>query len=79
MRCTKKTNIFLSSQMVASRVQLSLSMLLHLHIYDFHLICSEVIREPMFWVVATASGLLGLAISFSSVWFLHETGPTTYR
>ena len=33
----------------------------------------------MFWVVATASGLLGLAISFSSVWFLHQTGPTTYR
>lgn len=28
---------------------------------------------------ATASGLLGLAISFSSVWFLHQTGPTTYR
>jgi hypothetical protein len=43
------------------------------------LFCSEVIREPMFWVVATASGLLGLAISFSSVWFLHQTGPTTYR
>lgn len=40
---------------------------------------SEVIQEPMFWVVATASGLLGLAISFSSVWFLHQTGPTTYR
>ncbi|XP_062214095.1 GDP-mannose transporter GONST1-like isoform X2 [Phragmites australis] len=39
---------------------------------------AEVIREPMFWVVATASGLLGLAISFSSVWFLHQTGPTTY-
>ncbi|OEL25037.1 GDP-mannose transporter GONST2 [Dichanthelium oligosanthes] len=39
---------------------------------------AEVITEPMFWVVATASGLLGLAISFSSVWFLHQTGPTTY-
>ncbi|KAM0895286.1 hypothetical protein ACQ4PT_023936 [Festuca glaucescens] len=39
---------------------------------------SEVIREPMFWFFATASGLLGLAISFSSVWFLQETGPTTY-
>ena len=48
-------------------------------IHGFHLFCSEVIREPMFWVVATASGLLGLAISFSSVWFLHQTGPTTYR
>ncbi|XP_037436945.1 GDP-mannose transporter GONST1-like [Triticum dicoccoides] len=39
---------------------------------------TEVIREPMFWFFATASGLLGLAISFSSVWFLQETGPTTY-
>uniref|UniRef100_A0A0E0KKY8 Uncharacterized protein n=1 Tax=Oryza punctata TaxID=4537 RepID=A0A0E0KKY8_ORYPU len=38
----------------------------------------EVTRDPMFWVFATASGLLGLAISFSSVWFLHRTGPTTY-
>ncbi|XP_058109207.1 GDP-mannose transporter GONST2-like isoform X2 [Magnolia sinica] len=39
---------------------------------------SHVIRTPMFWVVATASGLLGLAISFTSMWFLSQTGPTTY-
>ncbi|KAL6636602.1 hypothetical protein ACP70R_024174 [Stipagrostis hirtigluma subsp. patula] len=39
---------------------------------------AEVVREPMFWIFATASGLLGLAISFSSVWFLQQTGPTTY-
>ncbi|KAG2544800.1 GDP-mannose transporter GONST1-like [Panicum virgatum] len=46
---------------------------------EWEYVCqAEVIREPMFWVVATASGLLGLAISFSSVWFLHQTGPTTY-
>ncbi|KAK3035423.1 hypothetical protein RJ639_032848 [Escallonia herrerae] len=38
----------------------------------------DVIRIPMFWVVATASGLLGLAISFTSMWFLNQTGPTTY-
>lgn len=38
----------------------------------------DVIRIPMFWIVATASGLLGLAISFTSMWFLHQTGPTTY-
>ncbi|GAV74464.1 TPT domain-containing protein [Cephalotus follicularis] len=38
----------------------------------------DVVRLPMFWVVATASGLLGLAISFTSMWFLHQTGPTTY-
>lgn len=51
---------------------------LHLCVFS-RAICSEVIREPMFWFFATASGLLGLAISFSSVWFLQETGPTTYR
>ncbi|XP_020100714.1 GDP-mannose transporter GONST1-like [Ananas comosus] len=39
---------------------------------------TDVIRIPMFWLVATASGLLGLAISFTSIWFLHQTGPTTY-
>lgn len=39
---------------------------------------TDIIRMPMFWVVATASGLFGLAISFTSVWFLHQTGPTTY-
>ncbi|KAF9598798.1 hypothetical protein IFM89_031466 [Coptis chinensis] len=38
----------------------------------------DVIRMPLFWVVATASGLLGLAISFTSMWFLSQTGPTTY-
>ncbi|KAH7836936.1 hypothetical protein Vadar_007595 [Vaccinium darrowii] len=39
---------------------------------------SEVISSPMFWVVSTVSGVLGLAISFTSMWFLKETGPTTY-
>ncbi|KAK6935747.1 Sugar phosphate transporter domain [Dillenia turbinata] len=43
-----------------------------------YVINAEVIRLPMFWVVSTASGLLGLAISFTSMWFLHQTGPTTY-
>ncbi|XP_012067891.1 GDP-mannose transporter GONST2 isoform X2 [Jatropha curcas] len=38
----------------------------------------DVIKLPMFWVVATASGILGLAISFTSMWFLRQTGPTTY-
>jgi GDP-mannose transporter len=33
---------------------------------------------PVFWVVATSSGLLGLDINFTSMWFLHQTGPTTY-
>ncbi|KAF4355308.1 hypothetical protein F8388_026578 [Cannabis sativa] len=34
----------------------------------------EVTKSPLFWVVATASGFLGLAISFTSMWFLHQTG-----
>ncbi|MBA0735606.1 hypothetical protein Gogos_019441 [Gossypium gossypioides] len=44
-----------------------------------YVITTDVIKLPVFWVVATASGLLGLAISFTSMWFLHQTGPTTYR
>ncbi|KAB2038335.1 hypothetical protein ERO13_D03G117300v2 [Gossypium hirsutum] len=43
-----------------------------------YVITTNVIKLPLFWVVATASGLLGLAISFTSMWFLHQTGPTTY-
>lgn len=33
---------------------------------------------PTFWLVMTISGFLGLAISFTSMWFLHQTGATTY-
>ncbi|XP_071700807.1 GDP-mannose transporter GONST2-like [Rutidosis leptorrhynchoides] len=43
-----------------------------------YVVNADVIKIPMFWVVATASGLLGLAISFTSMWFLNQTGPTTY-
>ncbi|KAF3439557.1 hypothetical protein FNV43_RR17835 [Rhamnella rubrinervis] len=43
-----------------------------------YVINADVTKLPMFWVVATASGLLGLAISFTSMWFLHQTSPTTY-
>ncbi|OAY57751.1 GDP-mannose transporter GONST2 [Manihot esculenta] len=43
-----------------------------------YVINADVIKLPLFWVVATASGLLGLAISFTSMWFLRQTGPTTY-
>ncbi|KAJ1441866.1 Sugar phosphate transporter domain [Sesbania bispinosa] len=39
---------------------------------------ANVVKLPVFWAVATASGLLGLSISFTSMWFLHQTGPTTY-
>ncbi|PWA71533.1 sugar phosphate transporter domain-containing protein [Artemisia annua] len=43
-----------------------------------YVINADVVKIPMFWVVATASGILGLAISFTSMWFLNQTGPTTY-
>lgn len=36
------------------------------------------LKYPMFWIVITLSGLLGLAISFTSMWFLHQTSPTTH-
>ncbi|KAL3676010.1 hypothetical protein R1sor_025958 [Riccia sorocarpa] len=39
---------------------------------------SPALKIPMFWVVATLSGLLGLAISFTSMWFMHQTSPTTH-
>ncbi|XP_011628553.1 GDP-mannose transporter GONST1 [Amborella trichopoda] len=39
---------------------------------------TPLLKMPMFWVVITSSGFLGLAISFTSMWFLHQTGATTY-
>ncbi|CAI9102896.1 OLC1v1001265C3 [Oldenlandia corymbosa var. corymbosa] len=39
---------------------------------------TPLLRLPIFWLVITLSGFLGLAISFTSMWFLHQTGATTY-
>lgn len=39
---------------------------------------TPLLRMPTFWLVMTLSGFLGLAISFTSMWFLHQTGATTY-
>ncbi|XP_022156679.1 GDP-mannose transporter GONST1 isoform X2 [Momordica charantia] len=39
---------------------------------------TSLLRLPMFWLVITCSGVLGLGISFTSMWFLHQTGATTY-
>ncbi|XP_020099137.1 GDP-mannose transporter GONST1 isoform X1 [Ananas comosus] len=39
---------------------------------------TPLLKMPMFWLVITFSGFLGLAISFTSMWFLHQTGATTY-
>ncbi|XP_057775830.1 GDP-mannose transporter GONST1-like [Salvia miltiorrhiza] len=39
---------------------------------------TPLLRLPTFWLVMTFSGFLGLAISFTSMWFLHHTRATTY-
>ncbi|RDX87289.1 GDP-mannose transporter GONST1 [Mucuna pruriens] len=43
-----------------------------------YLLRTPLLRLPSFWLVMTFSGFLGLAISFTSMWFLHQTGATTY-
>ncbi|XP_021819992.1 GDP-mannose transporter GONST1 isoform X2 [Prunus avium] len=43
-----------------------------------YLFTTPLLRLPTFWMVMTLSGFLGLAISFTSMWFLHQTGATTY-
>ncbi|KAH1255390.1 GDP-mannose transporter GONST1 [Glycine max] len=43
-----------------------------------YLLSTPLLRLPSFWLVMTFSGFLGLAISFTSMWFLHQTGATTY-
>ncbi|XP_075500697.1 GDP-mannose transporter GONST1-like isoform X2 [Primulina tabacum] len=43
-----------------------------------YLLQTPLLRLPTFWMVITFSGFLGLAISFTSMWFLHQTGATTY-
>ncbi|XP_006659745.1 GDP-mannose transporter GONST1 [Oryza brachyantha] len=43
-----------------------------------YLLETPLLRMPMFWIVITSSGILGLAISFTSMWFLHQTSATTY-
>lgn len=39
---------------------------------------SPLLHNGWFWTACTSSGLLGLSISFTSMWFLHQTSPTTY-
>ncbi|KAF8712606.1 hypothetical protein HU200_028362 [Digitaria exilis] len=43
-----------------------------------YLLETDLLRMPEFWLVITASGVLGLGISFTSMWFLHQTSATTY-
>lgn len=43
-----------------------------------YLSTTPLLRMPDFWLVMTLSGFLGLSISFTSMWFLHQTSATTY-
>ncbi|XP_057801029.1 GDP-mannose transporter GONST1-like isoform X3 [Salvia miltiorrhiza] len=43
-----------------------------------YLLQTPLLRSPSFWLMMTFSGFLGLGISFTSMWFLHQTGATTY-
>ncbi|KMZ68794.1 GDP-mannose transporter [Zostera marina] len=43
-----------------------------------YLFKTPLLRNPIFWAVIILSGFLGLAISFTSMWFLHQTSATTY-
>ncbi|KAE8655912.1 GDP-mannose transporter GONST1 [Hibiscus syriacus] len=43
-----------------------------------YLYTTPLLRRLDFWLVTTLSGFLGLAISFTSMWFLHQAGATTY-
>ncbi|OEL15636.1 GDP-mannose transporter GONST1, partial [Dichanthelium oligosanthes] len=43
-----------------------------------YLLETDLLRMPEFWLVITGSGVLGLGISFTSMWFLHQTSATTY-
>ncbi|EPS66862.1 hypothetical protein M569_07914, partial [Genlisea aurea] len=43
-----------------------------------YLLQTPLLRLPSFWYVMTLSGFMGLAISFTSMWFLRQTGPTVY-
>eukprot|EP00798_Chlamydomonas_sp_ICE-L_P015234 gene15234-21316_t len=42
------------------------------------LFAQSALRNPVFLVVALAGGIIGFAISFSSLWFLSQTTATIY-
>lgn len=43
-----------------------------------YVLASPLLKSPSFWGAITFSGFLGLLISFSSMWCLHLTSPTTF-
>eukprot|EP00897_Mesotaenium_endlicherianum_P006309 jgi/Mesen1/5706/ME000288S04918 len=63
-----------------SMLSLPLGLFLALAVFNEgpYLMRTPLLRSPPFWAAATLSGTMGLAISFSSLWCLHTTSPTTH-
>jgi len=55
-----------------------LSILVVLNGEHMQLLAEPALKDTQFLMAATVSGILSLGISFSSLWFLSETSPTTY-
>uniref|UniRef100_A0A7C8YL47 Sugar phosphate transporter domain-containing protein n=1 Tax=Opuntia streptacantha TaxID=393608 RepID=A0A7C8YL47_OPUST len=77
---TKSGNLNEASMVLLNNsLSLPFAVILILICDEWHYVVNAtVVTMPMFWAAATLSGLLGLAISFTSMWFLSQTGPTTY-
>eukprot|EP00239_Pterosperma_sp_CCMP1384_P002723 CAMPEP_0197858328 /NCGR_PEP_ID=MMETSP1438-20131217/32059_1 /TAXON_ID=1461541 /ORGANISM="Pterosperma sp., Strain CCMP1384" /LENGTH=134 /DNA_ID=CAMNT_0043474455 /DNA_START=406 /DNA_END=810 /DNA_ORIENTATION=- len=80
MLTAKQTKLDEFSMVLFNNV-LSIPLILVLMLYfgEIPMLLHEpALSSPQFLFAATCSGLLGFAISFTSLWFLHETSPTTY-
>ncbi|AQK51197.1 GDP-mannose transporter GONST1-like [Zea mays] len=77
---TKSGNLNELSMVLLNNVlSLPLGIILVLGLNEMeYLLQTSLLRMPEFWLVITASGVLGLGISFTSMWFLHQTSATTY-
>ncbi|XP_066326391.1 GDP-mannose transporter GONST1-like isoform X3 [Miscanthus floridulus] len=79
-QATKSGNLNELSMVLLNNVlSLPLGIILVLGLNEVeYLLETPLLRMPEFWLVITASGVLGLGISFTSMWFLHQTSATTY-
>ncbi|XP_064937255.1 GDP-mannose transporter GONST1-like [Musa acuminata AAA Group] len=79
-QATKSGNLNeFSMVLLNNTLSLPLGLLLIFVFNEVDYLCKvPLLKMPMFWLVITSSGFLGLAISFTSMWFLHQTGATTY-
>ncbi|PWZ16948.1 GDP-mannose transporter GONST1 [Zea mays] len=79
-QATKSGNLNELSMVLLNNVlSLPLGIILVLGLNEVeYLLETSLLRMPEFWLVITASGVLGLGISFTSMWFLHQTSATTY-